>query len=275
VQVAVRRTSDRTGVRSNPTKEAENVVVVFAPKSRLGLASKLMTRREAMKWGAIALLETVACRKKSKTPLVSQRPPSARAKRGSAWSETGIASWYGIPYHGRRAANGEIYDMNQLTAAHRTLPFGSMVRVTSETNGKSVTVRITDRGPFIDGRIIDLSREAARRIDMIGPGIMQVRLEVDGPAETRAGTPLLNSPAIDQGSFAVQVGLFNDKTRAEKLKANLTKRYGRVDLVAREGERIQWRVLVGNVATPTEAEALTSVLRQKTGEAEVVRRDLP
>ena len=110
---------------------------------------------------------------------------------------------------------------------------------------------------------------------MLGPGIMQVRLEVDGPAETRAGTPLLNSPAIDQGSFAVQVGLFNDKTRAEKLKANLTKRYGRVDLVAREGERIQWRVLVGNVATPTEAEALASVLRQKTGEAEVVRRDLP
>jgi rare lipoprotein A len=150
-----------------------------------------------------------------------------------------------------------------------------MVRVTSETNGKSVTVRITDRGPFIDGRIIDLSREAARRIDMLGPGIMQVRLEVDGPAETRAGTPLLNSPAIDQGSFAVQVGLFNDKTRAEKLKANLTKRYGRVDLVAREGDRIQWRVLVGNVATPTEAEALASVLRQKTGEAEVVRRDLP
>jgi rare lipoprotein A len=234
-----------------------------------------MTRRGAMKWGAIALFETVACRKKSKTPLASQRPPSARAKRGPAWNETGIASWYGIPYHGRRAANGEIYDMNQLTAAHRTLPFGSMVRVTSETNGKSVTVRITDRGPFIDGRIIDLSREAARRIDMLGPGIMQVRLEVDGPAETRAGTPLLNSPAIDQGSFAVQVGLFNDKTRAEKLKANLTKRYGRVDLVAREGERIQWRVLVGNVATPTEAEALASVLRQKTGEAEVVRRDLP
>ena len=94
---------------------------------------------------------------------------SARARPNPEWRETGIASWYGIPYHGRRAANGEIYDMNQLTAAHRTLPFGTMVRVTSETNGKSVTVRITDRGPFIDGRIIDLSREAAKRIDMLGP----------------------------------------------------------------------------------------------------------
>jgi rare lipoprotein A len=215
-----------------------------------------MTRREAMKWGAIALLAAAACRKKSKPPTVPQRPPSARAKPSPAWNETGIASWYGIPYHGRRAANGEIY-------------------VTSETNGKSVTVRITDRGPFIDGRIIDLSREAAKRIDMIGPGIMQVRLEVAGPAETRAGTPLLNSPAIDQGAFGVQVGLFNDKSRAEKLKASLEKRYRNVDLVAREGERTQWRVLVGNVPTQPEAEALASILRQKTGEAEVVRRDLP
>jgi rare lipoprotein A len=118
--------------------------------------------------GAIALLAAAACRKKSKPPTVPQRPPSARAKPNPAWNETGIASWYGVPYHGRRAANGEIYDMNQLTAAHRTLPFGTMVRVTSETNGKSVTVRITDRGPFIDGRIIDLSREAAKRIDMLG-----------------------------------------------------------------------------------------------------------
>lgn len=275
MQVAVRRTSDRTGIRSNPTEEAENVVVVFAPKTRLGLASKLMTRREAMKWGAIALLAGTACRKKSKTPSVPQSPPSARAKPVPAWNETGIASWYGIPYHGRRAANGEIYDMNQLTAAHRTLPFGSMVRVTSETNGKSVTVRITDRGPFVDGRIIDLSREAARRIDMIGPGIMQVRLELAGLAETRAGTPLPSAPAIDQGTFAVQVGLFNDKTRAEKLKASLEKRYRSVDLVPREGERIQWRVLVGNVPTQTDAEALAGILRQKTGEAEVVRRDLP
>jgi rare lipoprotein A len=235
----------------------------------------MMTRREAMKWGAIALLAAVACRKKSKPPSVPQRPPSTRAKPSPAWNETGIASWYGIPYHGRRAANGEIYDMNQLTAAHRTLPFGTMVRVTSETNGKSVTVRITDRGPFIDGRIIDLSREAAKRIDMLGPGIMQVRLEVAGPAETRMGTPLLNSPAIDQGAFGVQVGLFNDKSRAEKLKASLEKRYRNVDLVAREGERTQWRVLVGNVPTQPEAEALASILRQKTGEAEVVRRDLP
>lgn len=234
-----------------------------------------MTRREAMKWGAIALLAPVACRKKHKTPSVPQAPPRAQAKPLPAWQETGIASWYGIPYHGRHAANGEIYDMNQLTAAHRTLPFGSIVRVTSLTNSKSVTVRITDRGPFIDGRIIDLSREAARRIDMIGPGIMQVRLELAGSAEARASTPAVGSTAIDQDAFAVQVGVFNDKTRAERLKASLAKHYHPVDLVPREGERIQWRVVVGNVPTQTEAQALAIVLRQKVGEAAVVRRDLP
>src|SRR5689334_3200553 len=86
-------------------------------------------------------------------------------------SETGIASWYGHPYHGRRAANGEIYDMEKLTAAHRTLPFDTWVRVKNLTNDKTIDVRITDRGPFIDGRIIDLSHAAARAIDMIGPGV--------------------------------------------------------------------------------------------------------
>ena len=238
----------------------------------------MMTRREAIRFGAIAFFAPAACRKKSKAPPVPAVPPApstARAKPLPEWHETGIASWYGIPYHGRRAANGEIYDMNQLTAAHRTLSFGLMVKVTSLTNGKSVTVRITDRGPFIEGRIIDLSREAARRIDMLGPGIMQVRLELAASAETRPGAPAVAAPPVDTGAFAVQVGVFNDKARAEKLKANLEKHYQPVDLVPREGERIQWRVLVGNVPTQTEAQALAVVLKQKAGEAAVVRRDLP
>ena len=93
-------------------------------------------------------------------------------------SETGLASWYGDPYHGRQTASGEIYDMNEWTAAHRTLPFGTWVEVTNLTNAKRVSVRITDRGPFVDGRIIDLSRAAAKQIDMIGPGTARVRLKV-------------------------------------------------------------------------------------------------
>jgi rare lipoprotein A len=95
--------------------------------------------------------------------------------------ETGIASWYGEPYHGRKTASGEVYDMHQLTAAHRSLPFGTWVEVTNAENGTRVAVRINDRGPFVDGRIIDLSRAAAERIGLIGPGIARVRVKVIEP----------------------------------------------------------------------------------------------
>jgi rare lipoprotein A len=94
-------------------------------------------------------------------------------------TQVGVASWYGPGYHGKRAANGEIYDQDELTAAHRYWAFGTRVRVTSFVNGKSVVVRITDRFPRRD-RVIDLSRAAARRLSMIGPGTVRVRLEVVG-----------------------------------------------------------------------------------------------
>src|ERR1700704_5062003 len=103
------------------------------------------------------------------------KAPTA-ARLGS--TETGVASWYGHPYHGRRAANGEIYDMEKMTAAHRTLPFGTWVRVKNLANNRTVEVRITDRGPFVGGRIVDLSHAAAATIEMIGPGTAKVKLTV-------------------------------------------------------------------------------------------------
>ncbi|MBY0503581.1 MAG: septal ring lytic transglycosylase RlpA family protein [Bryobacteraceae bacterium] len=110
----------------------------------------------------------------------------ARVKLG--YEERGIASWYGVPYHGRQTASGEIYDMERLTAAHPRLPFGVTTRVDNLSNGKHVEVRINDRGPFVGGRIIDLSRAAARQIDLLGPGITRVRLKViAAPASVRAG----------------------------------------------------------------------------------------
>jgi rare lipoprotein A (peptidoglycan hydrolase) len=105
-------------------------------------------------------------------------------------TESGVASWYGVPYHGRRTASGEIYDMEQLTAAHRTLPFQTWLEITDLDNGKRVSVRVTDRGPFVDGRVIDLSLAAARKIEMVGPGIARVKLKVIAPPhglEKRAG----------------------------------------------------------------------------------------
>jgi rare lipoprotein A len=109
-------------------------------------------------------------------PTKKQKKKSEKGKKG--YAETGVASWYGKKFHGRQTANGERYDMYGMTAAHKTLPFGTMVEVTNLTNGKKVTVRINDRGPFIRGRIIDLTYTAAKKIDMIGPGTAKVRIRV-------------------------------------------------------------------------------------------------
>jgi len=180
--------------------------------------------------------------------------------------ETGIASWYGRPYHGRPAASGEIYDMNQLTAAHRTLPFGTRVRVRSLESNKVVDVRINDRGPFVEGRILDLSWAAARALGLVGPGTARVRLEV-----LAVGAPAPNN------AFAVQVGAFRDRANAERLRKDMERRYGFAILVARQGEPVLWRVLVGRVSTLEAAAELAARIhnqgRGKLGSSFVVRLD--
>jgi rare lipoprotein A len=104
--------------------------------------------------------------------------------------QEGVASWYGPGFHGRRTANGEIYDQYELTAAHQTLPLGTRVMVTSLTNARSVEVRINDRGPFVGGRIVDLSYAAASVLGMVGPGTMPVRLDVlDAAVEVASSRP--------------------------------------------------------------------------------------
>src|SRR2546429_8730196 len=122
-------------------------------------------------------------------------PPLAPDARPVA-AETGLASWYGAPYPNRRGSNGQVYDMNAMTAAHRTLPLGSIARVTNLKTGHSAVVRITDRGPFINGRIVDLSLAAAKRADVWQAGIAKVRLEV-------LQTP---APSQQSGRWAVQIG---------------------------------------------------------------------
>ncbi|HKW97984.1 MAG TPA: septal ring lytic transglycosylase RlpA family protein [Bryobacteraceae bacterium] len=179
--------------------------------------------------------------------------------------EVGIASWYGHPYHGRPAASGEIYDMEQFTAAHRTLPFGTMVRVFDLDNDRSVDVRINDRGPFAADRIIDLSHAAAQAIGMIGPGTARVRLEV-----------LATPASLATGYFAVQVGAFQYRANAERLRTEMEARFGSARLIERPGNPVLWRVLVGHAATPEDAAALSSSIRAedgKLGECFVVRDD--
>jgi rare lipoprotein A len=138
-------------------------------------------------------------------------PPSTQA----VYVEVGLASWYGPPYHNRRGSNGEIYNMNALTAAHRTLPLGTRVRVTNLKTGHSIVVRITDRGPFIRGRIVDLSLAAAKAVDVRRPGVAKVKLEVvDAPASIDTG-----------GRWAIQIGAFQSEDAAQQLVDRLSQRY--------------------------------------------------
>ncbi|OGD30351.1 MAG: hypothetical protein A2Y56_09060 [Candidatus Aminicenantes bacterium RBG_13_63_10] len=145
-------------------------------------------------------------------PRPRSLPPSA--------VQTGIASWYGGNFHGRATSNGEIYNMHDLTAAHRTLPFGSLVAVTNLQNGRSVTVRINDRGPFVKGRVIDLSLAAARLLDLIGPGTAPVRLEI------------IREPVLLPGTtrFALQLGAFTRRDNAERLATELRPEFPRVTI---------------------------------------------
>jgi rare lipoprotein A len=129
--------------------------------------------------------------------------------------ETGLASWYGAPYHNRRGSNGEIYNMHALTAAHRTLPLGSIVRVTNVKTGHSALVRITDRGPFVEGRVLDLSQAAAKKVDVWQAGVAMVRVEV-------LRTPV---PLETGGRWAVQIGSFEEEDAADKLADHLSHRY--------------------------------------------------
>ena len=112
------------------------------------------------------------------------RPPAPDPLPGAApagGAEEGLASWYGRPYHGRPTASGEKYDMHRMTAAHRTLPFGTRVEVTRLDTGRKVVVRINDRGPFVPGRILDLSRAAAEKLEMLRDGVVRVRIRVLTP----------------------------------------------------------------------------------------------
>ncbi len=232
-----------------------------------------MVRRRAL-LTMLLICFSPGCRKKKNRAAAPIRSPirnsasPARAQGDAALSgpEVGLASWYGIPYHGRRAANGEIYDMEQLTAAHRTLAFNTMVHVENLENARAVDVRITDRGPFVGGRVIDLSHAAAEAIGMIGPGTARVRLSV------------VRMPAVvEPNIFGVQVGAFHNRANADRLLAEMTRHYGAAHLVLRSGEPPLWRVLAGSAATPEAAVELARTIRAERNvpEAFVVRVDEP
>lgn len=187
-------------------------------------------RRRVGTVAAVALLAGAGC------SLV--RAPAPPPVRGGV--QVGVASWYGPGFHGRRTANGEVFDQHELTAAHPSLPHGTRVMVTNLANGRAVEVRINDRGPFVGGRVIDLSYAAARAVHMVGPGTARVRLEVldDGAAPPRepslrrvaapAPPPALVPPPtrdLPDSTFAVEVAALSDAERAEHLRRRLARRF--------------------------------------------------
>ena len=187
-------------------------------------------------------------------------PPDAKPLA----TETGLASWYGPPYHNRRGSNGEVYNMHAMTAAHRTFPLGSVVRVTNLKTGHTALVRITDRGPFIPGRIVDLSLAAARKLDVWQPGVAEVRVELmeSGAAP---GSP---------GKWAVQIGGMPDEKAATKLAEHLTRRYHTADVLRFKSPAGDWWIRIRVVDDDHErAEKLAAETATPEGAVFLVRLD--
>jgi rare lipoprotein A len=200
------------------------------------------------------------------TTATSQPPEPAPSRKPAGkpiYVETGLASWYGPPYHNHRGSNGEIYDQNGMTAAHRTLPMNSVVRVTNVETNRSVVVRITDRGPFIEDRIVDLSLAAAKAVDVWRPGTAQVKLEVlSAPA-----------PIAEGGRWCVQIGAFQSEHEARKLKEKLQNRYETANVIQFTGPTGEWVRLRPQNDDKRQAQEVASKTRVKEGGVFLVRLD--
>ena len=187
---------------------------------------------------ALPLVLLAACGARQPTP--KRLPPPMPAVIGA--TQRGVASWYGHPYHGRLTSNGEVYDMNKMTAAHLALPFDTWLQVKNLDNGRSTQVRINDRGPFVKGRIIDLSRAAAEAIAMIGAGTARVQLKIIKAPKPTSGSSVRSSAARRS---VVQIGSFRQRGRADSVAAEARRLGYEVDLeTARANGGVVFRVLV-------------------------------
>jgi len=183
----------------------------------------------------------------------------------AGYLERGVASWYGPDFHGGRTANGDKYDMHAMTAAHKTLPLPCHVRVTNLSNGRSVVVRVNDRGPFVANRIIDLSYAAATKLDIVRQGTALVEVQAVGSQDTAlaaaSSSPAVNVPALDE--LYVQAGAFADPSNAERLLARL--RASGVGAAFVRGDEVDgrklYRVRVGPVPSVAEFDRVVEELR--------------
>lgn len=186
----------------------------------------------------------------------TEKYPSSSPSETSRELQSGVASWYGPNFHGKLTANGETYNMNGLTAAHRTLPFNTVVKVENKDNGKSVTVRINDRGPYVDNRVIDLSRKAAREIDMENTGTANVILYLLDEGDR----PITGQRVNNQETFTIQLASYESENEA-KIHSNRVQN-SRVERVSLSGKKI-YRVYHGSYKTSSEAKNAQRKLAQQ------------
>jgi len=207
--------------------------------------------------------EQFSHRTNSTVPRRGQKPYTINGERYEPLSshegfvQSGIASWYGSDFHGKQTSNGDTYDMYAKTAAHKTLPLGVYVKVRNRDNGRETVVRINDRGPFVTGRIIDLSYTAAKDIGIVENGTAKVEIEALGYLDDASkGMTAYRAPAsYDKGSFGIQVGAFGKLDNARRLADSVQKRYGTSSIreAIVNGTRY-YRVRAGNYTSLKEAE---------------------
>jgi rare lipoprotein A len=178
-------------------------------------------------------------------------------------SEEVTASWYGPPYHNRRGANGQIFDQNAMTAAHRTLPMGSLITVTNEKTGQSATMRVTDRGPFVQGRELDLSMASAKATGIYRAGVAPVRIDV-------YQTP---KPIDEGGRWCVQIGAFESEDKAIQLREQLERKYRTAQVIDFTGPTGHWVRIRPEGDNRNEAEMIADRLKPAEGDAYLVRLD--
>lgn len=238
--------------------------------------------RWALLAGLIVLLVN-GCRSVTAPPPPAEVPPPAPGyptpyrvdgqwyqpiPDADGFRERGAASWYGRKFHGRKTSNGEIYDMYGISAAHKTLPFGTVVRVHNLRNGRQLDVRINDRGPFVKGRIIDLSYGAAQKLGVVEPGTAPVEIVARvAPARTvrqPGGQERLVAVDLTRGNFTFQVGAFQDRGNAERLAARLKMGHQHVHVASFDrGDGLFHRVRVGRATTLKEADAYEQTLMRQ------------
>lgn len=180
-------------------------------------------------------------------------------------TETGLASWYGPPYHNRNAANGLPYDQNAMTAAHRTLPMGTVIRVTNLQTNQTAVVKITDRGPFVKGRILDLSMAAAKQTGVYRLGVAKVKIEV---------LQQTNNAAVG-GKWCVQVGAFTDARHSLELKDQMQRRYHTAKVIEFPGPTGHWVRINPAVMDKAHASEVAEAIRpsEAGAQAYLVRLD--